>query len=120
MSDTIAYIIKEARGVFDELLKHGYKVVSVDRMADIIDRIEAAWKREREAGAEAAQICGEIGERIGREAACKQSVTDCNRLGNVAKMREALANIVLTTIKAGKSISCDKRSSRPRRSLSRI
>lgn len=32
------------------------------------DRIEAAATREREAGAEAAQICGEIGEMIGREA----------------------------------------------------
>ena len=31
------------------------------------DRIEAAAKREREAGADAAQICGEIGELIGRE-----------------------------------------------------
>ena len=90
--ETIAYIIKEARGVLDELLKHGYKVVSVDRMADIIDRIEADWKREREAGAEAAQICGEIGEMIGREAACKQSVTNCNRLGNVAKLHKENIN----------------------------
>ena len=91
--ETIAYIIKEARGVLDELLKHGYKVVSVDRMADIIDRIEADWKREREAGAEAAQICGEIGEMIGREAACKQSVKNCNHFGNAEKMREALLNV---------------------------
>ena len=105
--ETIAYIIKEARGVFDELLKHGYKVVSVDRMEDIIDRIEAAWKREREAGAEAAQICGEIGEMVGREEAKNHSVPNCNRFGNAAKIRAALANIVLTTIKAGKSISCD-------------
>ena len=90
MSETVKDIITEARGVFDELIKHGYNVVSVDRMADIIDRIEAAHKSEREAGAEAAQICGEIGEMIGREAACKQSVTDCNRFGNAAKMREAL------------------------------
>ena len=29
---------------------------------EIADRIEAAWKREREAGADAAQICGKIGE----------------------------------------------------------
>ena len=91
--ETIAYIIKEARGVLDELLKHGYKVVSVDRMADIIDRIEADWKREREAGAEAAQICGEIGEMVVREASKNQSVTNCNRLGNASKMREALENI---------------------------
>ena len=44
--ETIAGIITEARGVFDELLKHGYNVVSVDRMADIIDRVEEAHKRE--------------------------------------------------------------------------
>ena len=104
-----------------------------DILASYADRIEAAWKREREAGAAAAQICGEIGEMVGREAttekssavgnaatvrevaqemlntsmqditaevvyawasrladACKQSVTDCNQLGNTAKMREAL------------------------------
>ena len=51
-------------------------------------------KREREAGAETAQICGEIGEMIGREAACKESVTDCNHLGNAAAMREALEAVV--------------------------
>ena len=90
MSETIADIITEARGVFDELRKHGYNVVSVDRMADIIDRVEEAHKREREAGAEAAQICGEIGEMVGREEAKNKSVTNCNRLGNAAKMREAL------------------------------
>lgn len=41
-SEPLRDIISEARGVFKELLKHGYAVVSVDRMADIIDRIEAA------------------------------------------------------------------------------
>lgn len=66
--ETIEDIITEARGVLDELLKHGYNVVSVDRMADIIDRVEEAHKREREAGAEASQICGEIGEMVGRAA----------------------------------------------------
>ena len=107
-----------------------------DFLASYADRIEAAWKREQEAGAEAAQICGEIGEIVGREAttekssavgnagtvrgiaqemlntsmqeitaesinewatrlaaACEQSVTDCNQLGNTAKMREALEAI---------------------------
>ena len=44
--------------------------------------IEAAMKRERKAGAEAAQICGEVGEMVGREAACRQPVTDCHVLGN--------------------------------------
>ena len=43
-----------------------------DFLVSYADRIEAAWKRESEAGAEAAQICGEIGEIIGREATCKK------------------------------------------------
>ena len=47
------------------------------------DRIEAAAKREREAGAEAAQICGEIGEMIGMEATREKS----SQVGNAAKMR---------------------------------
>ena len=45
-SEPLRDIISEARGVLDELLKHGYKVVSIDRMADIIDRIIAAHDRE--------------------------------------------------------------------------
>ena len=50
------------------------------------DRIESAAKREREAGAEAAQVCGEAGEMIGREATREKS----SQVGNAAKMREAL------------------------------
>ena len=53
------------------------------------DRIEAAAKSEREAGAEAAQVCGEIGEMIGREATREKS----SRVGNAAKMREALRQV---------------------------
>ena len=53
------------------------------------NRIEAAAKREREAGAEAAQVCGEIGEMIGREAIREKS----SRVGNAAAMRDACANI---------------------------
>ena len=56
------------------------------------DRIEAAAKREREAGAEAAQICGEIGEMIGMEATREKS----SRVGNAAKMRGALSMILGT------------------------
>ena len=56
---------------------------------EFANRIEAAAKREREAGAEAAQICGEIGEMIGREATREKS----SRVGNAAKMREALSEI---------------------------
>ena len=60
---------------------------------EFANRIEAAMKREREAGSEAAKICGEIGEMIGREAACKQSVTDCNHLGNAAELRKENARL---------------------------
>ena len=58
------------------------------RIQKFAKRIEAAAKREREAGAEAAQICGEIGEMIGRESTCKDSL----QVGNAAKMREAVEN----------------------------
>ena len=56
------------------------------RIQHFARRIEAAAKREREAGAEAAQICGKVGEMIGREAAGKESL----QVGNAAAMREAL------------------------------
>ena len=36
-----------------------------DFLVSYADRIEAAAMREREAGAEASQICGEIGEIVG-------------------------------------------------------
>ena len=52
------------------------------------DRIEAAANREREAGAEAAQVCGEVGEMSGREATREKS----SRVGNSAKMRESLSD----------------------------
>ena len=57
---------------------------------EFANRIEAAAKREREARAEAAQICGEIGEMIGREATREKS----SRVGNSAKIRSALDKVV--------------------------
>lgn len=48
------------------------------KMIHYADRIEAAEKREREAGAEAAQVCGEIGEAIGREAALSAPQRNCD------------------------------------------
>ena len=76
-------------------LRAAAHIQNADSPRDVLkfaDRIEAAAKREREAGAEATQICGEIGEMIGMEAACKEKVADCNRLGNAAKIREAVEN----------------------------
>ena len=53
-------------------------------LADLYDKAN----RELEAGAEAAQVCGEIGEMIGREATREKS----SQVGNAAKMREALSD----------------------------
>ena len=94
--ETIAYIINEKRTTAREIRSktpNQYGLELAVMLEAEADRIEAAEKREREAGAEAAQICGEIGEMVGREASKNQSVTNCNRLGNAAKMREALENI---------------------------
>ena len=57
---------------------------------EFANRIEAAAKREREAGAEAAQVCGEIGEMIGREATREKS----SQVGNAQEMRDALVAMV--------------------------
>ena len=79
-NETIADIVVQIRAA-----AHIQNADSPRSVLKFADRIEAAAKREREAGAEAAQICGEIGEMIGREAAGRQPVTDCNRLGNAGK-----------------------------------
>ena len=93
-NETVADIVAEMRGPY---YKMGRSNASLDKdmmgyMSFMANRIEAAAKREREAGADAAQICGEIGEMIGMEAACKEKVAECNRLGNAAKIREALSD----------------------------
>ena len=65
-----------------------------DFLASYADRIEAAWKREQEAGAEAAQICGEIGEIIGREATTEKS----SRVGNADAVREVAQEMLNTSM----------------------
>ena len=65
-----------------------------DFLASYADRIEAAWMREREAGAAAAQICGEIGEMIGREATTEKS----SRVGNAATVREVAQEMLNTSM----------------------
>ena len=79
--ETIADIVAALRAV-----AYIQTAESPRNVLEFADRIEAAAKREREAGAEAAQVCGEIGELIGREATREKS----SRVGNAAKMREAL------------------------------
>ena len=87
-----------------------------DFLASYADRIEAAWKREVETTTDESSAVGNAGtvrevaqemlntsmqsitaERINGWAmrlaeACEQPVTNCNRLNNAAKMREALSD----------------------------
>ena len=88
--ETIEDIVADIRAQNQGLPEDSYALSPlVCDLLSFADRIEAAAKREREAGAEAAQICGEIGEMVGRDAACRQPVTDCHGL-NAAAMRDAL------------------------------
>ena len=86
--ETIADIVAALRAI-----AYIQTAESPSSVLSFANRIESAAKREREAGAEAAQICGEIGEMIGRDATCKETVTDCHGLGNAAAMREALEEL---------------------------
>ena len=87
--ETIADIVADIRAQNQGLPEDSYALSPlVCDLLSFADRIEAAAKREREAGAEAAQVCGEIGEMIGREAIREKS----SRVGNAAKMRESLSD----------------------------
>ena len=70
--ETVADIVAEMRKDIAEGTVGIWSDFGGEIARSYADRIEAAWKREQEAGAEAAQICGEIGEMIGREATCKK------------------------------------------------
>ena len=84
--ETIADIVSEIRTQNLGLPEDSYALSPlVCDLLSLARRIEVANAREREVGAEAAQICGEIGEMIGREATSENS----SQVGNVAKMREA-------------------------------
>ena len=88
--ETIADIVAEMLEFADTDSQSIGRDVLRRRIQHFARRIEAAAKREREAGADAAQICGEIGEMIGREAAGKDSL----QVVNAAKMREALRGLL--------------------------
>lgn len=79
--ETIADIVADIRAQNQGLPEDGYALSPLaGDLLSIADRIEAAAKREREAGTEAAQICSEIGEMVVRDASCHQPVTDCHGL----------------------------------------
>ena len=91
--ETIADIVREMRtlGRLDEKSTDKIpRTLQALGLRTYADRIEAAAKREREAGAEAAQVCGEIGEMIGREATREKS----SQVGNAQEMRDALVAMV--------------------------
>ena len=77
--ETLADIVREIRQA--EVTWHRSEIAQLPTqyLKEWADRIEAAYKREREAGAEAAQICGEIGEMIGRESALAAPPRNCDR-----------------------------------------
>ena len=91
--ETVADIVAEMR--IGDLCAADTSAIQMyinDFLASYADRIEAAWMREREAGAEAAQICGEIGEMIGREATTEKS----SAVGNADAVR-GIAQEMLNT-----------------------
>ena len=72
--ETVADIVADIRAQNLGLPEDSYALSPlVCDLLSFADRIEAAHKREREAGAEAAQVCGESGEMIGREATREKS-----------------------------------------------
>ena len=84
--ETIADIVSAIRAQNLGLPEDSYALSPlVCDLLGLARRIEVANAREREVGAEAAQICGEIGEMIGREATSENS----SQVGNAAKTREA-------------------------------
>ena len=113
--ETVADIVREMRiGDLCAADTSARQMYINDFLASYADRIEAAAKRESEATAEKSSAVGKVdtvreiaqemlntsmqditAERINGwatrlAAACEQPVTNCNQLGNAAKMREAL------------------------------
>ena len=95
-SETIVDIVREMRtlGRLDE--KSTDKIprsLQALGLRTYADRIEASAMREREAGAEAAQVFGEIGEMVGREAerrSDERTAEKYSAVGNATAMRKAL------------------------------
>lgn len=73
-NETILDIVDDIRAQNQGLPEDSYALSpQVCDLLSIADRIEAAWKREREAEIEAEQICVEIGEMVGHEATREKS-----------------------------------------------
>ena len=84
--ETLADIVREIRQAEVTWNRSEIAQLPTQYLKEWADRIEAAHNREREAGAEAAQMCGEIGEMIGREAIIENS----SQVVNTAKARQMI------------------------------
>ena len=85
--ETIADIVADIRAQNIGLPEDSYALSPlVGDLLSLARRIEVANARERGVAYNYAQICGEIGEMIGREATSEKY----SQVGNAAKMREAL------------------------------
>ena len=92
--ETVADIVREMRiGDLCAADTSARQMYINDFLASYADRIEVAWKREQEAGAEAAQICGEIGEIVGRATTEKSSA-----VGNADIVREVAQEMLNTSM----------------------
>ena len=94
--ETLADIVREIRQA--EVTWHRSEIAQLPTQypKEWADRIEAAAKREREAGAAAAQICGEIGEMVGREATTDES----SAVGNAGTVREVAQEMLNTSMQS--------------------
>ena len=114
--ETVADIVAEMRKDIAEGTVGIWSDFGGEIARSYADRIEAAHKREREATTEKSSAVGnaDIVREVAQEmlntsmqavsaeringwatrlaAACEQTVTNCNQLGNAAKMREALSD----------------------------
>ena len=92
--ETIADIVADIRAQNQGLPEDDYALSPlVCDLLSFADRIEAAATREREAGAATAQVCGEIGDMVGREAerrSYERTAEKYSAVGNAAAMRKAL------------------------------
>ena len=114
--ETVADVVADMRELAADI-ETGNAVVGQTVWRNYADRIEVAWKRESEATTEKSSAVGNAGtvrevaqemlntsmqsitaERINGwavrlAAACEQTVTNCNQLGNAAAMRKALVQV---------------------------
>jgi hypothetical protein len=85
--ETLADIFSEYRKDMDEMVAHRQCAPSIRYVARLLDRIEAAWKRECEAS------------RAYWTKKCRDTITEhdryCSPVGNAAAMREALESFMV-------------------------